>query len=523
MGGFGSSSLTASSNATSRTTNGFVIEDDALIKYEGHDKRVVVPDGVTRIDDDVFSGMDFIETIVLPDSMRTIGSSAFRHCDSLKSINLPEGLSEIEYDAFTYCESLTSIDIPSTVQSIGGDAFCFCNSIKQIKIPAALTDIGDDAFMFCDDLETVIVFGGARNSSALTRMKKHFREDVRIIWDGNDQSKPKSGSTTKKASGKSKKANTSGMFDERVSFNLPKGYEFVDETDDDGNRSVQIKVNPSVDDDGDTVYENTFMVNIQTPEGTSSRKSALDIIYEKNVDAVVNKRLGSKPEALMTISSSTSSILGVEFSISLINLGIALSNTEVLALTCIKPKVGDDADALQTALNQMKTIWNSVTLNGKKAITVDMGIESLLSAVEEKADADKEVGQSPIDNHVCQVGTYIEIGNRWRMELPYGMRYRFKTRGEDERFDELELDLDRRNIGHCFLGSTVKEQQEASHAILLMLSIGDNNFHEAFTVSLRNDDYMEVKFGLRIDGSGDGKTAYKPMISRFFCRPLRLG
>ena len=518
QGSFGSASFSTSGNGGIKTTNGFVIDSDVLTKYEGHSTSIEIPDGVKKIDDDVFSGMDSLEKVVLPRSIRVIGTSAFRQCEKLKSIDLPEGLTEIEYDAFTYCESLTCIDIPSTVKSIGGDAFCFCNNIKKIRIPASLTDIGDDAFMYCNGLETVVVYGGSRSNIALSRMKEHFPDDVKIIWDGEEQNKPKGNIATKKTTSKTKKASSSGKYDKRVSFDLPKGYEFVDETDDDGKRTVQVKVNPSVNDDGETVYENTFMVNIQNLDGSSSRKPALDIVYENNVDAVVNKRLAGKPEALVTISSSTSSIFGVEFSINLINLGIALSNTEVLALTCVKPKVGDEESSLQTALDQMKVIWDSMTLDGNKVITIDMDIDGLMSAVSKKADADKEKGETPIDNSARQVGTYIEVGNRWRMELPYGMRMRYKKRGDDDRFDELNLDLDRRTIGHCFLGTTLKEHEDATQTILLMLSMNGGGYQEVIKSHLRNDDYLEVLLGLRINGSGN--TAFEIVIKEKLSLPI---
>ena len=486
----------------SSSSGSFEIDDDVLTQYTGDDTHVSVPDGITRIGDDAFSGKTEIQTITLPDSVTVIGESAFWHCDSLEKINLPEGITEIESDAFQYCDSLTSLEIPSTVDTIGGDAFLFCDHIKRIRIPSTLTDIGNDAFMYCSGLETVTVYGGRKTDSILDQLKEHFPEGVKIIWEGDEKKKSAPATTSKKASSIKGKNSSSGKYDDRVQFSLPDGYELVDEKDNDGNRFVKINVNPRINDDGKTVYENTFLINIQTPDGVTTGKSALDIIHENNLEVVVNRRFASDPEALLLVSSSTSSIFGVQWSINLIDLSIAINNAEAVSITCVKPKVGDDEESLQPTLDQLKTVWDSMTILGKKATSADMEIDSLLAAVTEKADADKEKGETPIDNHVRQDGNYLVVGDRWRMELPYGVRYRYKVRGEDEPFDKLNIDLDRRTIGHCFLGETLRQQEDASQSILLMLSINGGGFQKA-KKNLRDDDVMAVQLGLHISGSGN--------------------
>ena len=89
-----------------------------------------------------------------------------------------------------HCKRLDEIHIPSTVMHIGDDAFCFCDSIKHISIPDSLRDIGNDAFMYCSGLERVTVFGSRKNSAALTRLKKHFPEDIRFVWEEEESPQP---------------------------------------------------------------------------------------------------------------------------------------------------------------------------------------------------------------------------------------------------------------------------------------------------------------------------------------------
>lgn len=500
-----------SSSSGIQSSDDFDIDDNVLTQYTGDDTHIVVPDGIERIGDNAFSDKTSIQTITLPDSVTVIGESAFRHCDNLESINLPEGITEIESDAFTYCDSLTSLDIPSTVDTIGGDAFLFCNHIKRIRFPATLTDIGDDAFMYCSGLESVVVYGGRKSNGTLERLKDHFPVRVKILWEGDETQKAKTAANAKKSPVKKntskKTSKSSGKYNDRVSFDLPDDYEFVEGKNNDGERTFEIKVNPSLNDDGETVYDSSFLINIQTPDNVSATKSALDVIQENNKDCVVNRRLLSTPEALIIISSNTSSILGVQFTLNLINLAIELSSKETVSITCVKPKVGEDEESIQPTLDQLETVWKSMSIDGKKVTAADMDIESLMATITEKEGVDKEKGESPIDNHVQQDDNFLVIGNRWRIELPYGIRYRLKKRGEDERFDELLFELDRRTLGHCFLGETLKEQQEAAQSILLILSLNGGGFEELYKVHLRNDEIMDVQLGLKINSSG--KTAFE--------------
>lgn len=76
-----------SSDDSDSSSGDFDIDDDVLTQYTGDDTHVSVPDGITRIGDDAFSGKTGIQTITLPDSITIIGESAFRHCDSLERIN----------------------------------------------------------------------------------------------------------------------------------------------------------------------------------------------------------------------------------------------------------------------------------------------------------------------------------------------------------------------------------------------------------------------------------------------------
>ena len=47
--------------------------------------------------------------MTIPDSVTTIGDNVFSGCKALKSITIPEGVTSISYGAFEYCDNLTTV------------------------------------------------------------------------------------------------------------------------------------------------------------------------------------------------------------------------------------------------------------------------------------------------------------------------------------------------------------------------------------------------------------------------------
>ena len=133
----------------------FKIENNVLVKYEGYEKDVVIPDGVTEIGWEAFRWNSYIKTVTVPNSVTVINTFAFEGCRALESINIPKSVTTIESSVFDGCRALKSITIPSSVSKIGSYTFSGCASLESITIEDGVEMIDSNAFSNCMSLESI--------------------------------------------------------------------------------------------------------------------------------------------------------------------------------------------------------------------------------------------------------------------------------------------------------------------------------------------------------------------------------
>ncbi len=135
--------------------NGFFIVDKEVCAYNGNGGHIVLPKGITRIVDGVFSGNDSITEVIIPDSVTSIGQNTFNSCVNLSSITLPANLKKIEIGSFSNCVELKEVILPEKLSEISAYSFNDCNNLERIYIPESVIEISAFAFEGCTKLMTI--------------------------------------------------------------------------------------------------------------------------------------------------------------------------------------------------------------------------------------------------------------------------------------------------------------------------------------------------------------------------------
>lgn len=179
---------------------------------------ITVPDIITSIGNDVFSGCSMLTSITIPNNVTNIETNAFAGCSMLTnitvakdnqnycsidgilynkpattiihvpnaiqgSITLPNGITRIGDGTFQNCASLTNIVIPNSVEHIGSNAFSGCTKLTSFTLPNSIKVIGDYAF----DNSVDLCFNGTKEE--WKQIKKgsaweYFTGNIHCI-DGN--------------------------------------------------------------------------------------------------------------------------------------------------------------------------------------------------------------------------------------------------------------------------------------------------------------------------------------------------
>ncbi len=133
----------------------FRVSGTILLQYLGAESRVVMPEGITRIAEEAFAGIETIDRVILPESLREIGAEAFRGCLLMQTIALPKGLCRIGAGAFEGCVKLLRIEIPEQIDVLEDRTFRHCRALQEIQLPEGLQKVGESAFYGCSGLKKI--------------------------------------------------------------------------------------------------------------------------------------------------------------------------------------------------------------------------------------------------------------------------------------------------------------------------------------------------------------------------------
>ncbi len=196
----------------------FKIEGTTLISYMGNEGNIVIPEGVTKVEELISrysDGDENIKSIYIPSTVREIlinfgklkeleridvseeniyfssvegvlfskdKSTLIRYPAARKasryiitsnvmrieeyafenikfpiSIAIENGITQIDESAFCMCKGLHSISIPNSVMSIGDGAFAHCENLLNISIPNSVISIGDKCFWGCKSILNIVI------------------------------------------------------------------------------------------------------------------------------------------------------------------------------------------------------------------------------------------------------------------------------------------------------------------------------------------------------------------------------
>ena len=132
---------------------------------------VVIPDSVTKIDNNAFAACSNLITIILSKNITSIGEHAFNNCSALTSIEIPKSLEKTgtsvygkaDNGIFVGCNNLKNITFEEGTTRIANSLFANCAGIEQMTIPATVTEIQQEAFYGCKNLQRIIIPNSVTN------------------------------------------------------------------------------------------------------------------------------------------------------------------------------------------------------------------------------------------------------------------------------------------------------------------------------------------------------------------------
>ena len=128
-----------------------------LTNLNSFPNKLIIPEGIERIDESAFYLCYPLQSIVIPDSTIVIKVRAFCNCKNLEEVKIGNGLIYLNYQAFYKCENLRKINLPKSLRFIEPEAFDKCINLKEIEYAGTVSEweainISDNnkGLFFCD-------------------------------------------------------------------------------------------------------------------------------------------------------------------------------------------------------------------------------------------------------------------------------------------------------------------------------------------------------------------------------------
>ena len=185
---------------TDTNQNDFVIEDGVLTAYNGNDSHVVIPEGVTKIGDEVFKNNESIQAVVFPTTLIEIGNYSFADSGLTGDVYFPNNLESIGSFSFAglnldivsippslayssdYAFISTSIDLVKFENGctiVPSNLFGY-SSVKNVKFAPTITEINNFSFYGCKKMQTLDLPAGLKSIDALAFSNCQNLQELRL-------------------------------------------------------------------------------------------------------------------------------------------------------------------------------------------------------------------------------------------------------------------------------------------------------------------------------------------------------
>ncbi len=145
--------------------------------------KVLIPEGVKRIENYAFSGCINLKELIIPKSIEYMGHGFLSDCKSIESLTIPNGkIGMFPFNAS--CENLKELNLLEGVTEIGYLAFEGA-SIETLIIPRSIKRIGSQAFSNCEKLQNIYYPGTADEWDKIDITPPGAFPDVNIHFNYN--------------------------------------------------------------------------------------------------------------------------------------------------------------------------------------------------------------------------------------------------------------------------------------------------------------------------------------------------
>lgn len=163
----------------------YLTKDHGLLKYDGKDANVEIPEEITWIAPKAFYENDTLKSVKLPSKVTAIEENTFYGCDKLETVIFGKSLKEIKDHAFGTTK-IRNFIIPANVQKIESYAFAAIEKIGTVTFEGSTKYIAADAFKDATGITLIYKKGIKEAQTELSydyiTAKKNGKNKVRTTW-----------------------------------------------------------------------------------------------------------------------------------------------------------------------------------------------------------------------------------------------------------------------------------------------------------------------------------------------------